>query len=197
MKKILPIIVVSFISAFALDTNSTISIPHVEYANPDGMTEKFKVGKPFDYISHMGKSEKGVIYQLFSYKSGNFDVNKIKGIETFFGKRSEYDARMKEQLSANIANGSLRMLSGTGSAIANGTANIGASLGAGAGVGVFVSLLTMTVDTLSKDYEYMRVVSYVDENGKKGKITSLYISSKDNLSHDEIRSIMAKKEGTL
>lgn len=194
MKKILLFMFLGFVSLFAVDMNSSISVPHVEYANPEGMTYKFGYWPSNSLDIH--RDNKG-IYQVFAYKSGKFDITKSKAIETFFGKRSEYDARMKEQLSADIANGTLRMLSGTGNAIANGTANIGASLGAGAGVGVFVSLLTMSVDNLSKDYEYMRVVSYVDENGNKGKITFIFVSNHDKNSPDEIRSIMAKKESTL
>jgi len=104
---------------------------------------------------------------------------------------------MKENLVSNIADGSLRMLSNSSNAIATGTANIGANLGVGAGLGVFTTLLTMSVDTLSKDYEYMRITSYVDENGNKGKITSIYVSNHNKYSDDEIRSIMAKKEGSL
>lgn len=199
MKKILLFMFLGFLSLFAGDLNSSIVVPHVEYANPDGMTEKYKIGS----IAVVGKpskahvDDKGGIYQIFSYKSGHFDINKSKKTELFFGKRSEYDNFMKENLVANIADGSLRMLSNSSNAIATGTANIGANLGVGAGLGVFTTLLTMSVDTLSKDYEYMKVVSYVDENGNKGKITSIYVSNHNKYSDDEIRSIMAKKESNL
>lgn len=198
MKKILLFMFLGFVSLFAVDMNSSISVPHVEYANPDGMPEKYRIGKfGFQGVSNVYNDENGVPYQIFSYKKGKFDITKSKSIETFFGKRSEYNTQMKKQLSANIANGSINMLSNSSGAIASGTANIGASLGVGAGLGIFQSLLIGTVDYLSQDYEYVRVISYIDEKGNKGKITSLYVSTKDNKNHEEIRYIMAKKESSL